>query len=103
MDPTTSNVTEQPLKEIEAKDPPPIQIQPIKKKRKKSRKIPRAKGAILLILILTERSGSFILVILGFPKFPKNGYVRFCDEMRPIVCGENANMDPGNKSWGFFA
>jgi high mobility group protein 20A len=35
-----------------------------------------------------------LFLLLGHPKFPKNGYVRFCDEMRLQICKENPTMDP---------
>lgn len=77
MDLSTSDVPEPPLTPAEPNEPAIEEAQPIpipaKKKRKKSKKIPRAKG---------------------FPKFFKNGYVRYCDEIRPIVCEANANLDP---------
>jgi len=76
MEPSTSKTPEKIPEEI----PKEVEVKqeikesaPVKQKRKKSRKIRRAEG---------------------FPKFFKNGYVRYCDEIRPIVCGENANMDP---------
>ncbi|CRK88506.1 CLUMA_CG002258, isoform A [Clunio marinus] len=43
------------------------------KKRKKSKKIPRAKG---------------------FPKYYRNGYVRYCDHVRPSICTQNPTLDP---------
>lgn len=36
----------------------------------------------------------YLTFIEGFPKFYKNGYVRYCDEIRPIVCSENPGLDP---------
>lgn len=33
-------------------------------------------------------------MFLGFPKFYRNGYVRYCDKMRPLVCEESPELDP---------
>lgn len=45
---------------------------PVKKKRKKSKKIKRS---------------------AEYPKFYRNAYVRYCDEMRPKVCEEHPELD----------
>ncbi|XP_070494240.1 high mobility group protein 20A [Chironomus tepperi] len=51
--------------------PSPVAL-PAKKKRKKSKKIKRS---------------------AEYPKFYRNAYVRYCDEMRPKVCEENPALD----------
>lgn len=83
---------EEPNKTEEPVDTTVVASTPEKKKRKKSRKKAKAKG-------LQMPSGKYfllfcLLLVSGFPKFYKNGYVRFCDEMRPLVCGESPAMDP---------
>lgn len=37
---------------------------------------------------------SYKLSIQGYPKFYKNGYVRYCDEVRPLVCDQHPGIDP---------
>jgi hypothetical protein len=51
--------------------PSPVAL-PVKKKRKKSKKIKRS---------------------AEYPKFYRNAYVRYCDEVRPKVCEENPALD----------
>lgn len=65
IDMTTESIDDKSVAES------PIAL-PIKKKRKKSKKIKRS---------------------AEYPKFYRNAYVRYCDEMRPKVCEERPELD----------
>ena len=71
---TVAAIEETAPSPVEVKPPEATElVAPEKKKRKKKKK--------------TKRDPLH-------PKFPKNGYVRYCDFMRPQVCEENKKMDP---------
>lgn len=93
METTLIDPVIEPIKTDEPVDIATVVSAPEKKKRKKSRKKAKAKGMneIYFFYILFRH---ILFTILGFPKFYKNGYVRFCDEIRPLVCEESPAMDP---------